>query len=48
MIVKFSHLKERPNVIDEGASQQQVDDNEHHQAEHVQGEAAELLPLNGL
>ena len=43
----MSDLHAGPDVVDEGARQEEVDDEEHHQAEDVEREAAELLLLTG-
>ena len=42
------YLNEGPDVVDEGAGEQHVDDDQHDEAEDVQGQAAELLVLHSI
>ena len=42
------YLNEGPDVVDEGAGEQHVDDDQHDEAEDVQGQAAELLVLRSI
>ena len=42
------YLNEGPDVVDEGAGEQHVDDDQHDEAEDVQGQAAELLVLHNI
>ena len=48
MSLPFHYLNEGPDVVDEGAGEQHVDDDQHDEAEDVQGQAAELLVLHTL
>ena len=42
------YLNEGPDVVDEGAGEQHVDDDQHDKTEDIQGQAAELLVLHSI